>query len=285
MSQVRLSRPVMVKLKRSKTLIEDLDELLNIWGTKCFIHRVNYNEDRTHYQVDMELTSEPAPVDECAAVLGDIFHNLRSALDLWISEKACATGPEAKKLRIQYPVTHCGQDFRKWKNKVSQLVDEQLIDSIRSYQPFVENLPGVHYLEAISETNNADKHRTLLSVSFFHEGSLEAQYTPLTPQDEQPKVTYEAHLVKATEGGVVVDIWSDVPIDIEIPSINMTAYFELDDKKHELVTSIRGLHESVARMLMKIEQEVATSSRGDGDQKSGAQNETDQDDKPEEQST
>lgn len=277
MEQVQLSRPVLAKLKRARALIGELDRLLHEWGEKCFIHKLDYNEEQTHYQLKLELKSEP-PIDECCTVLGDLFHNLRSALDLWMSEKADATGPEAKGLRLQYPIAKTGKEFRNWRSNVRDLVDERLIDAIREYQPYREKLPGIHYLQGISDLDNADKHRTMLSIDFSHDSAASTRYSPVTPTSERPQIKYEAYLVSAITGGVVVDIWSDVPVDIEIPTVSMQAYFELDGKKHELVQNIRGLHMSVYLMLIGIERKVAASASGDGDQRSDTQGEADRDD-------
>ncbi|MEU4812890.1 hypothetical protein AB0H20_27105 [Nocardia fluminea] len=198
-----LPRDVTAKIRRAATLINELDQLLKYWGEECFIHELNYDEDKAHYQLELVLKSDP-PISECAAVLGDILHNLRSALDLWMSHQAEATSQYARSLRLQYPICCSGKDFRNWKSVVKDRVDERVIAAIRERQPYVENLPHKHWLLGLSELDNADKHRVMMSVDFGYTDDLNFLVSPVPPRQDVPKISYKSYFVTATIGGLVV---------------------------------------------------------------------------------
>lgn len=185
------------------------------------------------------------------------MHNLRSALDLWMSYQVGATEKSDQHPRVYFPICTSGKDFRNWRKSVEGRVDQVLVEVIRRHQPFVLQLPHRNWLLGLSDLNNADKHRVMMSVDFGYTDNLHVEVSPLPPQTELPHIDYSSYLVSATVGGLVVDLKSEAPIDIEVSSVTMDAFFELDGTKHELIQNVRGFHESVQRLLMQIQRQVA----------------------------
>lgn len=274
MDTLELPRQVNAKIKRAANLINELDELLRYWGEECFIHTLHHNEEKTHYQLELTLKMEP-PIDECEAVLGDLMHNMRAALDLWMSHQANATGADDKKLRLQFPIYSTGDDFRKWRTKYKDRLDAHLVEEIRRHLPIGTQTGPRNWLLALSDLDNADKHRIISSIDFGYIANLDATVSPVPPSQGPPRIEYKPYLVSARSGGLVLDLYSEVPIDMEAPQVHMAAFFELDGTKHELVQNVRGLHFSVQRLLMTIQHNAAAqrskAEQSDGGNQPGAE--------------
>ena len=139
--------------------------------------------DRSSGWWTFRLKAEPVPT-EISFMVGDVLHNLRSALDHLVWQLTIANGntpdlfPLARKsnwAKIQFPIADTPEGFAK--SAASQLwgVSPECRDFIEGWQPYkTATQPGdVSILWVLRELSNVDKHRLPnVAVSWLHECRL-----------------------------------------------------------------------------------------------------------------
>jgi hypothetical protein len=132
-------------------------------------YRIAQRVEDDHYVYFFEFTEEPDP--EIAVVIGDIFHNLRSALNYLLI--AASGTPANRRTSVQFPIftedpydtTDPKRDKKMlaiW-NRCLKGVPDPVIEIVRSLQPYsrLPDQPYVDLLWMLEEVNNTDKHRQL----------------------------------------------------------------------------------------------------------------------------
>jgi hypothetical protein len=122
--------------------------------------------------------TEELPV-KWAIVLGDILHNLNSALDHLVCSLARLSDSEDDCTATEFPVFTGRAGFEGKKERALRGVPEEAQGIIEELQPFNSGEdPTMHVLEVLRRFYNIDKHRRLHLVV----GNLrEAHYTPTHP--------------------------------------------------------------------------------------------------------
>ncbi len=118
--------------------------------------------------VDIVLESTENPPPYLGAILGDIAHNLRSALDQ-LTWQLALIGPRAAELeqpkvsrRIQFPISDSRAQFD---GLVVGFLDEDSQGRIGRWQPFNNLEAGTHLVNPLAilrAISNTDKHRLLV---------------------------------------------------------------------------------------------------------------------------
>ncbi|MGB2757231.1 MAG: hypothetical protein WBD02_06165 [Acidimicrobiia bacterium] len=125
---------------------------------------------------------EPAP--RLSAIVGDVVHNLRSALDcvaVAASEQEQARLlTEAEERLIQFPITRSAEEFKQERKRRLSLVGQRSTELIRSRQPWnladqASNLDPVrresairhHELRTLAWLSNTDKHRRVHLAAWY----------------------------------------------------------------------------------------------------------------------
>jgi hypothetical protein len=101
-------------------------------------------------------------------IIGDVFHNLRTALDLLISDLAVRAKVSVKGL--QFPIGKSQEDFR---FQIDKYKLRKLGSSVVSLLEEVAPYPGGDdMLVAIRQLNNQDKHRSILPTAMSFAGPV-----------------------------------------------------------------------------------------------------------------
>lgn len=122
------------------------------------------------WRIAAHLAQKPAP--DIALIVGDVVHNLRSALD----HMARALRPDKRNTLAQYPILRddiwadkpspgeeVSDRVAAWERNVKGM-DTGAVAIIKESQPYLATGPGVHPLRTITALNNADKHFELADV-------------------------------------------------------------------------------------------------------------------------
>jgi hypothetical protein len=134
-----------------------------------------------------------APPLRIGAVLGDIVHNLRSALDHLVWQLVWARSGDPELLGRPYPDFPVCLDAATWPKVAGGRlcgVSHAAAERIREAQPFVTNAaaPERTPLSRLDALWNRDKHRlvttTAAAIGAIHDG-LAFVRTPVSPQDVQ----------------------------------------------------------------------------------------------------
>lgn len=167
-------RSVKAKLRRAKEHCGTLKSEFRIWGEQ--------QSDPGRYYIRRDgawyvLIGSPLPLipdTRLAAIAGDIFHNLRSALDHMVWQLVLRDGHEPSR-ENQFPIYESKDSFLnevKFRKKNPQLsvlygivVDGDAWTIIERAQPYNGNI----LLTVVKRFSNMDKHKTLCTqLSFPH---------------------------------------------------------------------------------------------------------------------
>ncbi len=130
---------------------------------------VSHRIEDDSYIYFFEFTEEPNPA--ISTVIGDIFHNLRCALNYLLV--AASSAPSGRRSTLQFPIfTVDPYDTTdpNWNKRLRANWDrclngtpDPVIEVVRSLQPYsrTPEQPYVDLLWMLEEVNNADKHRQL----------------------------------------------------------------------------------------------------------------------------
>lgn len=155
---------IRLKLSRAADQIKAFNTDVKIWGDDK-PYRPDYKFDRSTDVITIFVDVVAAPKPEWGVIIGEIIHDLRSALDHVVWELVILTTgrPPGLPSKNQFPIFKSKEGFRdRGVNPQLACVKQEAVDLIASEQPYdkgygVINDPLWH----LAELSNADKHRTL----------------------------------------------------------------------------------------------------------------------------
>jgi hypothetical protein len=106
---------------------------------------------------EQEFHADPPPPDRLGLVVGDLAHNLRSALDVAAWELAVDHDEPAaldRFWRVQFPLSSDRAEFRK--HKALPFFSERVHSALEAHQPYKAGNVALGWLQSLS---NADKHQ------------------------------------------------------------------------------------------------------------------------------
>jgi hypothetical protein len=176
-----------VKIIRAKDLLEELDgvtkEYLKLQPFKVVTNDESHAGNLV-FRVYRSLIDPPVP-DRCGAILGDIVHNLHSALDLLAWQLVLSNG-EMPGQGTYFPIGASQESFDNDVNRKLKGADPKAIELVRSLKPYAggnDLLYKLHRLDII------DKHRVLLVVGAAYRTLSVAFEMKLTLPGREPVTT------------------------------------------------------------------------------------------------
>jgi hypothetical protein len=158
--------PVNLKVERAKEHFEQLQSAVEAFRTTDPYGAVRYmNPKRTEEVVRARISKQPPP--QLAIIIGDLLHNLRSALDHLVCQLVMANG-KGSCSDTQFPICKERDEFfgNPKVKKSPQSAKVQHVASgaqtvIESLQPYNHLPVDDHPLYLLNRLNNRDKHRLL----------------------------------------------------------------------------------------------------------------------------
>jgi hypothetical protein len=160
---------VWAKIDRAIHHLKDLASTLDSWGTsemKDHSPGIDYDAERNCLKVFLK---EVIPNDiHWPLLIGDIAHNLRSALDHLACQLAIVScKPASCCKRTAFPICLDEDSFDRAKTKIEPFVRPEIFAMIQGIQPYIAaNVRGMPVkssnLAIISELDIIDKHRMLV---------------------------------------------------------------------------------------------------------------------------
>jgi hypothetical protein len=128
----------------------------------------------------VEIRQEPPPY--LGTIVGDVLHNLRSALDsivydLSLTASLCLT--PGQRASTGFPIA---ADPEKFKPCPIRFLSPSAQAQVRAAQPYESEAPLLNPLWMIGQLNNVDKHRRVLVVPAFSMGSIHTKPTSALPK-------------------------------------------------------------------------------------------------------
>lgn len=245
-----------------KTIIED--------KTHYPVLGVKFKPETGHHAVYVsQVPSQLATaLEQCALFLGDIFHNLRSALDHLVFQLALknTNGAIEVESRVQFPIEDKMSTFDRrciarsprdpgaWIAEVHR--DDQAI--IRRFQP--DGGPdGGLLLQHLRDYSNTDKHRLLTPVTIFSENILGGQdITALTVamMHFQQASGTALTLQRAVLGAELfdADLGTEIKIEVEVAGyVTPNVVLDFGDRSAKPVPSIDKIVAEVEQVMRKFD--------------------------------
>ena len=163
------------KLERAKEHAGALEDTFRMLAPEANRPRVGIKFELAtgeHVLYINRLSDDVGPIiQKCSTIIGDVVHNLRSALDHLTFQLAVrnATGNLQDKRRVQFPIEDREATFERRcisKDRGGWIADLHPDDRtvIKGYQPFQRRREG-EWLALLRDLSDADKHRLLVSLA------------------------------------------------------------------------------------------------------------------------
>lgn len=161
-----------LKVERAKTLIKEIEELLNLYtsSVNLSLNRGSHPETSIHNDVIILKAEEEIP-DNIASITGDALHNMRSALD----HLTCCLAIKNNKTMcgVSFPFDETKDAFEKSSITKIKKLSIKAQNKIRALKPYGG---GNDFLYSLSQLNNRDKHRTILLASLVYK-EIEGEFS------------------------------------------------------------------------------------------------------------
>jgi hypothetical protein len=151
-----------LKIERAAEHLQTLNNMIRSWqNTKPFLCTGHTHPNQSSYVYTVETQGIYL---DTGVVIGDILHNLHSALDNIVWQLALLTTPRPFD-KTAFPI-YLKNTPRAMKgiNRVLQNVPNDAREVIEWLQPYVVPKPTAHALWALHELSDCDKHRTLTLI-------------------------------------------------------------------------------------------------------------------------
>lgn len=201
---------IRAKMRRAKQDIEVIEEREGNLREEVLRHIVR----EVHRDVDEQRwvyrgSTPKVPVD-LAVIIGEVFYNMRSALDHLVWQSVLDEGEEPSK-RNFFPITYIEKSWLKSMRTHLKGVNENLIEAIGDLQPYTGGpwFPfKARMLGAVNKLNNIDKHRHLIVPVMAVEG-MEPMFfgenqPPLPESPDRPSMRGELRLAEVRENHTIL---------------------------------------------------------------------------------
>ncbi len=172
-----------LKLDHARGHLDRLQsELVEFERFRPFQHVRDWDEEGVAYVYRAQVNREPPPA--VGLLIGDVLHNIRSALDhlVWELDDRDAD----LKRETEFPIFLEQERYQKGAlRKVAGLsADAQSI--VENFQPYHSPTPDLHLLWVLHALNNLDKHRTIAVVV----GQTRAPLTVTRHSEDELEIGY-----------------------------------------------------------------------------------------------
>jgi hypothetical protein len=151
-------RDAWLKIERARTHLSSLDSEVTQFGNGTPYPVVTDRDEAGNTVAKVLVAEQPPP--RMAAIVGDIVHNLRSALDYVAWQLVDANRGNPGK-HTSYPICSTPEKFELSGRAALYRATESAILAVRTSQPFTVDPPDTHPLAILEELDNHDKHRLL----------------------------------------------------------------------------------------------------------------------------
>lgn len=177
------------------------------------LYEGSLSDDRKGFEMRL-ADFPPPPQQHWSLLVGDVFHNLRAALDalVWAHVNPEAlTEDEAK--RIYFPLSRTAEQWTRDRLTKLKTVPDDVAELIGAEQPFQMENPEQSALILLHELDVQDKHREMIrtrAAMTRFEHNLSASTWQAVPQGAQPTAEIPRFALKP--GAVVLRGTSPVPL-------------------------------------------------------------------------
>jgi hypothetical protein len=164
-----------LKIERAKKHFDELGRILDGFNQSPLGEILAQRDPESRRMVYRVGNLRPVPL-EISAVVGDLLQCLRSSLDHLAFELWVAAGRQGDARNVYFPI-YAKRPKSGFKPEIQSL-PKPVVDAVEGVQPY--NGRQCDQLRVLSELNNADKHRLIITVASYFGGiGISALFQPL----------------------------------------------------------------------------------------------------------
>lgn len=159
------------KLRRALFHMQDLDQraLRFIYEVNPYLSVVDFDADTGENVIRLQKDVDQPPIDEWSPIVGDVAHNLMSALDHLVCQLHIRNGENPECWGTQFPIFDIdnARSQEKIRGYIGTLADDdqRIIRELQPYQRGNRDLARADPLWLLRTMNVIDKHRRMHLVS------------------------------------------------------------------------------------------------------------------------
>lgn len=156
---------VRAKIERAEKHVGELDSAIDAFF-QTNPYRVSQEDDRQLGGIRYVLRVVGTIPVGIPVIVGDVLHNLRSAMDHIVGQLVLANGGSVERHHC-FPVVELAKNYQSFATRALDGVRQEAIDLVAGTKPYKG---GDDDLWHIHQMNNIDKHRLLLPAASFNQG-------------------------------------------------------------------------------------------------------------------
>lgn len=261
-----------MKVAHAAEIWRQLEGRVEVWTTSLAVYLDIHQTGPNTLQWTVRETAR-APVEEWSLLFGDIIHNLRSALDALIYGICllATPGPTAgEERRIYFPAEH---DESKWETKWGKdlkFLEPEVLERVRSYQPFAQPDPNDNFLHHLHAIDIADKHRGQVYLG-LNPAAILGESVQVAVSEEFPDNKMVEHKIfnvpyEASDGTIVAV--TTIPVEIRdvrllvVDRQSMSVWFNREGTPIEIGKYVPELIKSTKEALAFVRQGSPATAPG-----------------------
>jgi hypothetical protein len=182
-------QPLMAKILRAKKHIKDLSDDLDAFSNSYRDDLVRFEDDQETRERSYYVTSVPDIPMEITTIVGDILHNLRSALDHLAWQLVLNARNEPNE-HTYFPIADNAEKYFKLNSRNNIKPEDR--DAIDALEPYREGKNDI--LWRLHRLNIIDKHRMLITacLTYRAHGMLPSESESMRQQPHSIRIFNES---------------------------------------------------------------------------------------------
>jgi len=240
-------RDARIKIERARMHLSSLDSEAAGFATVNPFPVVSDRDANGDTVARVMVAGQPPPV--MSAIVGDLVHNLRSALD-YVAWQLVESNHGQPDTRTGYPICVAEKDFESSGRAALRGAKEEAILAIRATQPFIAAAPEAHPLEVLRRLDNHDKHRLLHDIG----GVVDAFLVKRGPETPGVVFVHRGPRKILVDGDVIATIKSSTSGTLPI---KVTVGLVLNSEEAPLRALLESLFVAVEDTVARVEHLLA----------------------------
>lgn len=186
MNSSNIHTPSLLKINRAKKHLKELEAKIAKYKKTIPFELIKENQGNSGNLL-YRIKINKYPPDEWSIIIGDILHNLRSSLDLLITQLTISNGSKPNR-KTGFPIYTFKKDFRREGLERIKGVSSKTKQAIKSFKPYRK---ANRELWELHNLNISDKHKMVIGVGGLYKSliiDMSAIFKQHYPGSEMPSM-------------------------------------------------------------------------------------------------
>lgn len=255
MPPLEFSPTVLAKINRSVAHTNELIKEVQTWIDTQTELKYKIHDNGLLHTLDL-VVKAPPNLHDWSCIFGDAVHNMRSALDLWITERLFAETGSRPPNNFDFPIYPNDGMFKGWitRNKHLRLTDP-LMDELEAIQPYHHDGKDDEALMSLHKLDIEDKHRSLLALGLNTYDADPMEFYGTWEPDPESDIEIVSNEIDPAAGGRVLEVIATRPLQVAQPDLSIRPIIEFTykRKRRNAVVSLDTFVVHVQRVITRLQ--------------------------------